>query len=224
MKLVEHNTFYFLAKKLQKEISLAKFKSKWRRLNAHNLTVPMNVFPVGKVTVGKYTYGNLNCYFFGTNDDSEYIKIGSSCSIANDTEFLAGGEHKIDVLTTYPYIQKYIDNGQYAACTKGPIEIEDDVWIGRGCTILSGVTIGKGAVIGARSVVTNDIPPYAVAAGNPARILKYRFTPEIIEKLKNISYSNIELEKVKENIKLFTEDVNCENIERLSAELEKLCR
>lgn len=219
---MKHNALYFLIKKFQEEFYLAKFKAKWRQINAHNLTIPMNIWPIGKVIVGKYTYGNLNCYFYGTKDDSEFIKIGNSCSIANDTKFLAGGEHCFGTLTTYPYMQKYINKHCYTASSKGPIIVEDDVWIGRGCTILSGVTIGKGAVIDAGSVVAHNIDPYAVAVGIPAKTIKYRFNLEIIEKLESLNYSNIELSKIKDNIRLFTEKISSENIERISAEIKNL--
>lgn len=201
---MKHNTLYFLVKQFQDNINLARFKSRWRKNNSHNLTVPINIFPANKVTVGKYTYGNLECYFYGTKNDNEFIRIGNSCSIAGNTKFIAGGEHKFNVLTTFPYIQKYVDKKQYSAYTKGPIIIEDDVWIGRGCTILSGVILGKGSVIGAGSVVTKDVPPYAVVAGSPAKVIKYRFTKDVIEQLMNVEYSTFGLNEIKNNIELLS--------------------
>jgi len=78
------------------------------------------------------------------------------------------------------------------ARTKGEIVVSDDVWIGHGATILSGVEIGQGAIVGARSVVTRDVPPYAIVCGNPARIAKYRFEGPVIEKLKMIDFSKID--------------------------------
>lgn len=219
---MKHNTLYFVYKKIYDEITLARFKSLWRKNNVHNLTVPMNVWPKDKVVVGKYTYGNLNCLFFGTKDNSEFIKIGNSCSIANDTKFIAGGEHQIDTLTTYPYIQKYIDKNSYSAYSKGPIIVEDDVWIGRGCTILSGVKIGKGAVIGCGSIVTRDIAPYAVVAGIPAKTIKYRFPLEVIDILQNLDYSDLELDIVRENIDIFTEVLDSKNVYKISDKIRKI--
>ena len=71
---------------------------------------------------------------------------------------------------------------------KGDIVIMNDVWIGYGCTVLSGVTIGSGSVLAARSVVTKDVPAYSIVGGNPARILKYRFNPEMIDLLLKIAW------------------------------------
>jgi hypothetical protein len=72
--------------------------------------------------------------------------------------------------------------------SKGDIVIMNDVWIGYGCTVLSGVTIGNGSILAARSVVTKDVPPYSIVGGNPARVLKYRFNPEVIDLLLKISW------------------------------------
>ena len=72
--------------------------------------------------------------------------------------------------------------------SKGDVVIGNDVWIGRGVVILSGVRVGNGAVIGAGAVVTKDVPPYAIVAGNPARIIRYRFSPEQIEELEQIAW------------------------------------
>ena len=82
--------------------------------------------------------------------------------------------------------------------TKGPIIVRDDVWIGSHVLILSGVEIGQGAVIGAGSVVAKSIPPYAVAVGNPARVIKYRFSPEIIEILcKRLNYQMLTIDVIR---------------------------
>jgi acetyltransferase-like isoleucine patch superfamily enzyme len=85
---------------------------------------------------------------------------------------------------------------------KGDIQIENDVWIGATSTIMSGVTIHNGAIIGAGSTVTKDVPPFAIVAGNPGRIVKYRFTEEQIEKLLQIAWWNWEEEQVKDNAML----------------------
>ena len=82
--------------------------------------------------------------------------------------------------------------------SKGNINIENDVWIGAYSTIMSGVKIGNGAVIGASSVVTKDIPPYAIVAGNPAKIIKYRFTEEQIVSLLKIEWWNWDEYKIKD--------------------------
>ena len=119
-------------------------------------------------------------------DPKARVEIGNYCSIAPDVALVAGGQHDIDWATTCPLIDWWKIAHHYDRLRprfKGPIAIGHDVWIGLRATILSGVTIGTGAVIGASSVVVNDVPPYAIAAGNPARIVKYRFEQEIIERL-----------------------------------------
>lgn len=219
---MKHNTIYFLVKNIQNEIKLAQFKSKWRKNNEHNLTVPVNIFPMEKVKVGKYTYGNLNCFFYGTNDNREFISIGNSCSLANGVKFLAGGEHKTNALSMFPYEQKYINKEILQSDTKGRINVEDEAWIGRDAIILSGVTIGKGSVVGAGSVVTKDIPPYCIAAGVPARVIKYRFDDKTRKALYNLNYSEFNLEYIAENIQLFESEPTDINIQEIIAELDKV--
>ena len=85
---------------------------------------------------------------------------------------------------------------------KGATAIGNDVWIGLEATIVSGVTIGNGAVIGAKAVVANDIPDYAIAVGNPAYVIRYRFAPETIERLTKISWWNWKLSKILNNLDL----------------------
>jgi carbonic anhydrase/acetyltransferase-like protein (isoleucine patch superfamily) len=87
--------------------------------------------------------------------------------------------------------------------SKGSIIIEDDVWIGQDAMIMSGVHIGKGAIIGARAVIAKDIPPYAIVVGNPAKIIKYRFSYDIIDKLLQIDYSKFNEEFLRNNIDKF---------------------
>ena len=121
---------------------------------------------------------------------------------------MAGGNHSIDWISTYPFKNRWkIDSLKdcHYQGSKGDIEIGHDVWIAHGATILSGVKIGHGAVVGAMSVVTKDIPPYAIVGGNPARILKYRFDKQQIAKLLQIEWWGWSEAKIFENNKLFTE-------------------
>lgn len=172
---------------------LCKFKASWRKHNKENKTVASNIFPMDKVCVGKNTYGDLRVLSFGGG--REGLVIGSYCSIAGDVTFLLGGEHALDTCSTYPFSRHIFgisDNPNLG--TKGKIVIDDDVWIGHGVIILSGVHIGQGAVIGAGSVVAKDVPPYAVWVGNS--IKRYRFPEEIIKELLNIDYSVIKEEQL----------------------------
>ncbi|NLK24601.1 MAG: CatB-related O-acetyltransferase [Clostridiales bacterium] len=89
------------------------------------------------------------------------------------------------------------------AISKGDIIVRDDVWIGQRAIILSNVNIGQGAVIAAGSVVTKDVPPYAIVGGVPAKVIKYRFSPEMIKELLKIDYSKLTDEMIKEHINDF---------------------
>jgi len=103
---------------------------------------------------------------------------------------------------------------KYGDTSKGPIIIGSDVWVGYKALILSGVRIGDGAVIGARSVVSKDIPPYAIAVGSPIVIKKYRFSEEVIKELLRIQWWNWPDEKIVKNIKLLLSDDVVEFIRR----------
>ena len=181
---------------LKKYLKLVKFNGKWRKLNKHNRTVANTIFPIEKVKVNKYTYGKLNVHCY--NRDEEELKIGCYCSIADNVHFFTGGNHDYKNIMSYPFKNVISKNKIQEATTKGPIIIEDDVWIGYGCIILSGVKIGKGAVIAAGSIVSKDIPPYAIYIGN--EVVKYRFNKKIIDKLVNLNFENLSGEYIRNNL------------------------
>lgn len=186
---------------------------KYRKLNTHNFTQIKRCTDIERIKVGRGTYGYIDVLTYGNTKSNLYI--GNYCSIADKCIFMLGGEHRYDGISTYPFKAKYMN--QRESETKGDIKIEDDVWIGYGCTILSGVKIGQGAIIGAQSIVTKDIPPYAIYAGN--KIVKYRFSSKIIEKLLKIDFSKLDEKKIKENIKYFYEPITEDNLEEI---LEKI--
>jgi acetyltransferase-like isoleucine patch superfamily enzyme/glycosyltransferase involved in cell wall biosynthesis len=160
----------------------------WRERNGHNETVIRTYFNFDKVEVGTATYGPLNIHEWGNPD--ERLTIGNYVSIAEGVTFLLGGNHSHQGITTFPVKVKFM--GQAAeAQTKGPITVGDDVWLGHNALILSGVTIGQGSVIAAGSVVTRDVPPYAIVGGNPAQVLKFRFSEPTIKELLKIDYSKV---------------------------------
>jgi acetyltransferase-like isoleucine patch superfamily enzyme len=175
------------------------FKRQWRKLNYHNLTVAKNIFPVGKVKVGKYSYGVLEIYTWDA--DNERLEIGSLVSIALGVKFVLGGNHKFDTPFSYPFKTNILCLGQEAE-SKGPIIVGDDVWIGMNVIILSGVKIGRGAIIAAGSIVTKDIPPYAVVGGNPAKIIKYRFDEDKINYLMKIDFNKIDKKFIEQNVNI----------------------
>lgn len=191
---------------LIQKFKLRKFKSYWRKTNSHNFTYPISIFPIEKVKIGNFTYGNIDIRYFGNKE--EKLIIGNFVSIANEVVFILGGNHQINTLTTYPLYSKLIEiNPELDATTKGAIHISDDVWIGTRAMILSGVTIGKGAIIGAGAIVTKDIPPYAIVGGNPAKIIRYRFDNDTIKKLNDFDLSKIELNFILKNISDFYDKI-----------------
>jgi acetyltransferase-like isoleucine patch superfamily enzyme len=161
----------------------------WRQRNAHNQTVIRNLFDFEKVRVGQATYGPLNIQEWGHPD--EQLTIGHYVSISEGVTFLLGGNHPYQGITTFPVKVKFLGHAKEAQ-TKGAISVGDDVWLGHNAMVMSGVTISQGAVVAAGSVVTRDVPPYAIVAGNPARIVKYRFSELIIQELLKINYSKIQ--------------------------------
>ena len=160
----------------------------WRQRNPHNQTVIRNLFDLDKVKVGQATYGPLNIQEWGHSD--EYLSIGHYVSISEGVTFLLGGNHPYQGITTFPVKVKFLGHEKEAQ-TKGAITVRDDVWLGHNAMVMSGVTISQGAVVAAGSVVTKNVPPYAIVAGNPARVIKYRFPESTIQELLKINYANI---------------------------------
>ena len=139
------------------------------------------------VTIDKHTYGadSIKVQQWG---EGAKLYVGKFCSIASKVEVMLGGNHRTEWASTFPFGHVSKDvftqyNGEGHPATKGDVNIGNDVWIGDGATILSGITIGDGACIGTKSVITKDVPPYTIAAGNPAKHIKKRFSDDIITKL-----------------------------------------
>ena len=185
-------------------------KIKWRKCNKHNNTyVGKYLFPINKCSVGNMTYGVLNVHYYKTKN--EELNIGNYCSIADDVHFFTGGGHDYKNIMSFPFLNYINENRFFEATNKGKIIVKDDVWIGYGVVILSGVTIGKGAVIGAKSIVTKDIHDYAIYAGG--KIIGYRFSERVINRLKNIDYSKLDIKYIEKNIKNFYQHVSEKNID-----------
>lgn len=137
---------------------------------------------------GRGTYGSdLRIHEFG---EGATLEIGAFCSIAGGVQIFLGGEHRLDWVTTYPFNVLWPAGRQIRGHprSKGNVTIGNDVWIGAEAVILSGVTIADGAAVGARSVVTRDVPAYTLVAGNPARTVRKRFDDETIEALRTLRW------------------------------------
>ena len=160
-------------------------------------------------TVGAHTYGMEYCKILHLAADSEgfEIEIGAYCSLAHQITFLGACNHRTDWITTFPFGKQDTNvfsnfDGSGSCVHKGPIKIGNDVWIGQGATIQSGVTIGDGAVIAANAHVVKSVPPYAIVGGNPARVIKMRFTAPQRDALRRIAWWNWPEEKINEELPL----------------------
>lgn len=197
-------------------MKLLWFRRKWRKGNGHNLTTAATCFNARYVTVGNGTYGALDVRHFG--NPNERVQIGNYCSIGPETVFLTGGGHEYTGISTYPFRGKLgLPGGE--SLSKGPIVVEDDVWLGFRVTVLSGVTIGRGAVVAAGSVVTKDVPPYAIVGGVPAKVIKYRFSELVQKELAQVDFSTLTLEQTREHIHALSLPLTDENVSRIIAEL-----
>ena len=169
--------------KISQLIRLKIHKRKWRAKNQNNFTTAETLFDVNNVTVGDYTYGPL---YIEQYYPAAKLSIGKYCSIAKGVKFLLGGNHGSKAITTYPFGPRVYQQRGRPLKWKVDIQVEDDVWIGYEALILQGVKIGRGSIIGARSVVTKDVPPYSVYVGT--RILKRRFPDDMVNQLMDSDY------------------------------------
>ncbi len=151
--------------------------------------------------IGDWTYGLPTVLRFNPNAT---LKIGKYCAIADNVTIMLGGEHRVNSITTYPF--DIILRGKTWADYNCHTEIGNDVWIGYGATILTGVKIGDGAIIGAKALVSKDILPYTVVAGNPIREIRLRYSPDTANKLIKIAWWNWNDKKIQENMDLLISD------------------
>ncbi|MFA6081593.1 MAG: CatB-related O-acetyltransferase [Patescibacteria group bacterium] len=137
------------------------------------------------------------------------VTIGKYGGIAENL-YIISSNHKTNYIDVSGMFTEELD------INKGPVYIGNNVWIGDNVTILSGVTIGDGAVIGTGSIVTHDVPDFAIAAGVPAKVIKYRFSEKVIDRLINIGWWHWDYKTIIENKFFFKEEINEKNIDQLT--------
>lgn len=210
--LIIKGIIVLLGSKIKRNINLVIFREWWKLNNRHNATVPVRVFPKHSVKVGDYTYGPLDVYSWGMTD--EHLEIGNFCSIASGVKFILGGNHSLDTFTTFP-IGKRILNEKLFTLSKGKIMIEGDVWIGTDATLLSGITIGRGCVIAAGAVVAKSFPAYSIIAGNPGKLVKMRFSDEVLKGLDSVDFKQINLDFIRNNYSDLTKPLSLDVLDQL---------
>lgn len=151
------------------------------------------------ITAGDGSYVSDASIEFGNTDC--HLLVGRYCSIAHRVVFEVGLNHDYRYATTYPFddlpMVDPLNINHFHGANKNQIIIGNDVWIGCDVIIMGGVHIGNGAVIGAGAVVAKDVPPYSIVVGNPAGVIKYRFEPEIIQRLQEIKWWYWTAEEIK---------------------------
>jgi acetyltransferase-like isoleucine patch superfamily enzyme len=162
------------------------------------------------IQIGKYTYGifdhnvvwDVEAWGYDIEKKQSKLIVGKYCSIGYNSKFFLGGNHRHDWITTYPFhVKEAHNNDVFDSLEKeingyplsnGDIIIGNDVWFGENVTVMSGVKIGDGAVVGTNSTVVRDVKPYSIIGGHPAKHIKYRFNDDVIEKLLDIKWWDIE--------------------------------
>lgn len=162
---------------------------------------------IGHAPISIDRYTSLN----GPNTDIRAllnpVKIGAFCSIARSVNIQEFNHNHKSLSTYHIHLNVFKEDRKLDVNSKGPIEIGNDVWIGAQCVILSGSKISDGAIVAANSVVTGYVPPYAIVGGTPAKILKFRFSEDIINLLLKIRWWEWPEDRIKQNRGLFEQDI-----------------
>ncbi|MEY9164189.1 virginiamycin A acetyltransferase [Sinorhizobium fredii] len=172
------------------------------------------------IEVGDYSYYDdpdgpdrfeEKCVLYHYDFVGDRLVIGRFCAVATGVQFIMNGaNHALGGFSTFPFgifpgaWREGFDPAAYATGHRGDTTVGNDVWLGMEATVLPGVTIGDGAIVAAKSVVTKDIPAYAIVAGNPARVVRMRFPAATVERLQAIAWWNWSVDKVTRNIAAIT--------------------
>jgi len=211
------STFGFVRYKL----IVRAFRKSFAARFPHQYMVPVSPFDMAKVEVGDFSYGPLNVMCW--NNPDEHLFIGRFVSVAGEVVFLLGGNHDSHVPSMYPFDSLILRDREDVPATKGKIVVHDDVWIGRRAMILSGVDVGQGSIIAAGAVVVRDVEPYSIVAGNPARVVKHRFSETVIEELMLwADYSLLDAQAIRQYRGLLYQPVIAQNLDQLHAMFDML--
>jgi acetyltransferase-like isoleucine patch superfamily enzyme len=133
------------------------------------------------LVLGRHSYSCDYKITFSAPDN--VVRVGNFSSLGPNLDFVMGGNHNMDFASTFPFLELLHCNCPTTGWFKPPPSVGHDVWIGRNVVIYAGVRVGNGAVVAGESVVTKNVPDYALVGGNPARVIRYRFVPEVISDL-----------------------------------------
>lgn len=199
MELKQYFVNFFNKKKLNKSISWFSFWDKSTELS--DLVYLGFSARLHNCKVGKYTRIKPGCVL-------KNAIIGKYCSIANEV-MIGLGQHPTNLLSTNSIFYKTGITGRFARQIDYEEEkttyVGNDVWIGNGAVIMDGVKIGDGAIIASRAVVTKSIPPYAVAGGVPAKVIKYRFSDDVIKAIEDSKWWDLSDDTIEKILPIFTQ-------------------
>jgi virginiamycin A acetyltransferase len=179
------------------------------------------------IEIGDFTYYDdplgperfeEQCVLYHFDFVGDRLVIGKFCAIAADTCFIMNGaNHDMRGFSTYPFgilgedWRAAWDDGSVEAGFRGDTIVGNDVWFGTEAMVMPGVTIGDGAIVAARAVVSRDVPPYAIVAGNPARVVRARFDEETVSRLLAVAWWHWPIDKIMRNV----DAISGADIERL---------
>jgi acetyltransferase-like isoleucine patch superfamily enzyme len=177
-----------------------------------------------KIKVGRFTYGHEDIHVREWGEGFN-LEIGQFCSIADGVTVFLGGNHRTDYISTYPFghvFQNRLGNEKVKGHpqSNGDVSIGNDVWIGSGTTILSGVSIGNGAVLAARSLITKNVEPYQVVGGNPAKVIRERFSPDVVRILEELAWWDLDLDEIKDLRAILGGKPNKQELQRIVRKLK----
>ena len=177
------------------------FLKKWLAKGKNKNPFTRDLINKKNIEIGTYSYGEPQIHRWS---EKYRVSIGKFCSIADDVHLLVDGNHRSDWISTYPFgrlLDNFPKNREHPT-GKGDIKIGNDVWIARSAVILSGISIGNGAVIAAGAVVVKDVNDYEIVGGNPAQSLGFRFSKSQVEALLKIAWWNWPLDRIRDEIAL----------------------